>query len=55
MNGRYISVSPWLCAASRCSPLIGRYLVYVNRLHITATYSVYLERVLAERLQQSMS
>jgi peptidoglycan/LPS O-acetylase OafA/YrhL len=48
-GGRYIDVTPWFCTA-RCSPIIGRYEVYLDRLHITATYAHALEQVLAEKL-----
>ena len=53
-GGRYISVRPWFCS-QRCSAMIGRYFVYVNELHITASYSIYLEQVLAEKLDLTPS
>jgi peptidoglycan/LPS O-acetylase OafA/YrhL len=49
-DGRYISVRKWFCSR-RCSPIIGRYFVYVNGLHVTASYATYLERVLADGLR----
>ena len=53
-GGHYISVRPWFCS-QRCSAMIGRYFVYVNELHITASYSIYLEHVLAEKLELTPS
>ncbi len=53
-GGRYISVRSWFCSR-RCSAVIGRYFVYVNQLHITASYSIYLAQVLAEKLQLTPS
>ena len=52
-GGRYISVLPWLCAKRRCSPVIGGFEVYLNQLHITASYSLFLEQALAQKLQLS--
>ncbi len=51
-GGRYISVTPWFCAV-RCYSVIGPYEVYLNQLHVTGTYSLFLEQVLAEKLQLS--
>ena len=53
-GGRYIDVTPWFCS-QRCSAIVGHFQVYVNQLHITASYSLFLERVLAEKLQLSTS
>ena len=50
VGGRYISVTPWFCSKT-CSSVIGHYQVYTDRQHVTATYTLYLRRVLAERLQ----
>jgi peptidoglycan/LPS O-acetylase OafA/YrhL len=50
VGGRYISVTPWFCSTT-CSAVIGRYQVYSDRLHVNATYTLYLRRVLAEQLQ----
>ena len=52
VGGRYIDVTPWFCART-CSAVIGRYQPYLNQLHVTAVYSVFLEQVLAEKLQLS--
>ncbi len=51
-GGRYIDVDPWFCA-QRCSAVIGRYQPYLNELHVTESYSLYLEQVLAEKLDLS--
>ena len=52
MGGRYIDVKPWFCATT-CSTVIGHYEVYLNQLHITETYSLFLERALAQKLDLS--
>lgn len=52
VGGRYISVIPWFCSIS-CSSVIGHYEVFVNQLHVTRTYSLFLEHVLGERLDLS--
>ncbi len=49
-GGRYIDVTPWFCT-TRCGSIIGHYEVYLNQLHVTGTYSLFLEQVLAEKLQ----
>ncbi len=51
-GGRYIDVTPWFCT-TRCGAIIGHYEVYLNQLHLTGTYSLFLEQVLAEKLQLS--
>ena len=45
----YIDVTPWFCS-SRCSPIIDKYLVYLDSIHITATWALHLQNVLAESL-----
>jgi peptidoglycan/LPS O-acetylase OafA/YrhL len=51
-GGRYISVTPWFCS-QRCSAVVGRFQLYVNQLHVTASYSLFLRHVLAEKLDLS--
>jgi peptidoglycan/LPS O-acetylase OafA/YrhL len=51
-GARYVNVTDWFCA-TRCSPVIGKYQVYFDDFHITATYSLYLERVLGDALHLS--
>jgi peptidoglycan/LPS O-acetylase OafA/YrhL len=50
LGARYVNVTPWLCS-STCTAVIGKYEVYYDDWHITETYSVYLERVLADALR----
>ncbi len=52
MGGRYIDVTPWFCSRT-CSAIVGHYQVYLDGLHVTKTYTLFLERVLAEKLQLS--
>ncbi len=53
VGGRYINVLPWLCATV-CSPVVGKFDVYFNQYHITATYATYLSQVLHIALVQSI-
>jgi hypothetical protein len=53
---RYVDVNSWFCAAAtKCSPVIGKYQVYIDDWHVTATYSVYLARSLRDALHLSGS
>ena len=45
----YVDTTPWFCSAT-CPPIVGNYEVYLDRPHITATYSMYLRGVLAQAL-----
>ena len=51
-GGRYIDVARWFCS-TRCSSIIGHYEVYLNRLHVTETYSLFLRQALAQKLELS--
>jgi peptidoglycan/LPS O-acetylase OafA/YrhL len=51
-GGRYIDTTPWFCSHT-CSAVVGHYQVYLDQLHVTETYSLFLEEVLAEKLQLS--
>jgi SGNH domain (fused to AT3 domains) len=51
-KARYINVTPWFCA-SKCSPVIGDYDVYFDAAHVAVGYSVFLEGVLAQKLDLS--
>ena len=48
-GARYINVTNWFCA-TKCSPVIGKYQVYLDDAHVTATYSLYLASVLDDAL-----
>jgi len=52
-GGRYIDTTPWFCS-SVCTSVIGRYVVYMDAFHITATYATYLALVLGDALRPSM-
>jgi peptidoglycan/LPS O-acetylase OafA/YrhL len=45
----YVDTIPWFCSAT-CTAIIGRYVVYLDGIHITATWARYLESVLADAL-----
>ncbi len=49
VGAKYVSVLPWFCSTT-CTPVIGRYVVYWDRYHITASYSIYLARVVGQAL-----
>ncbi len=52
-GGRYVDPTPWFCSRV-CTPVIGRYVVYMDQFHVTATYARYLSVVLGQALRPSM-
>jgi len=48
-NVQYINPTPWFCSAT-CTPIVGRYVVYLDRSHMTSTYASYLQVVLGKAL-----
>ncbi len=46
---RYIDPIPWFCD-STCPAVIGHFSVYLDTIHINATFARYLEQVLAQSL-----
>jgi peptidoglycan/LPS O-acetylase OafA/YrhL len=55
MGARFINDKSWFCATTTCSPVVGKYEVFWDDLHITAAYSLYLARVLSDALALSGS
>ncbi len=49
----YVDPNPWFCS-DVCSPVIGHYEVYLDGIHITASWAQYLEIVLANALDISI-
>jgi hypothetical protein len=49
-GARRIDVSPWFCT-SVCPPIVHHILVYRERFHISATYSIFLSGVLRAALK----
>jgi peptidoglycan/LPS O-acetylase OafA/YrhL len=45
----YVDPTPWFCTGV-CSPIIANYEVYIDGLHITATWAKYLQNVVADAL-----
>jgi peptidoglycan/LPS O-acetylase OafA/YrhL len=45
----YVDTVPWFCS-STCTPIVGRYVVYLDGVHITGTYADYLRIVLGRAL-----
>ncbi len=48
-RARYVDVTPWFCSRS-CSPVVGRYDVYLPGGHVAVGYSRFIEGVLARAL-----
>ena len=45
----YVDPTPWFCSAT-CTAVIGHYVPYLDKYHVTATYARYLEVVLGKAL-----
>lgn len=50
-NATLVPVSPWFCTANFCPAVIGEHVVYVDFLHVSATYSRFLATVVASQLR----
>lgn len=50
----FIDPTPWLCSGTSCSPIIGKYAVYFDWSHITATYAAYLSGVMGTKLKPAI-
>jgi peptidoglycan/LPS O-acetylase OafA/YrhL len=48
-GARYIDTTPWFCS-HLCTPIVGKYAVYLDQLHMTGVYAEYLEKVLGQSL-----
>ena len=46
---RYIDPTPWFCS-NVCTAVVGSYDVYMDDIHVSATYATYLRNVLAHAL-----
>jgi hypothetical protein len=42
----FVDPTPWMCATDPCPTVIGRFLIYRDTHHMTATYARGLARVL---------
>jgi hypothetical protein len=49
-GARYVDVTPWFCATTTCSPVIGTFDVYFNTSHVAIRYSRFLETALTESI-----
>ncbi|HEV3132989.1 MAG TPA: acyltransferase family protein [Acidimicrobiales bacterium] len=49
VGARYADITSWFCSAT-CTPVIGKYQVYWDSWHITASYSFFLEPLLIQAL-----
>jgi peptidoglycan/LPS O-acetylase OafA/YrhL len=53
VGGRYIQTTPWFCSRV-CTAVVGNHVVYMDQLHMTATYAQYLATVMGQALSPSM-
>ena len=42
----WVDPTSWICTTDPCSPLVGRYQIFVDKGHLTATFAATLERPL---------
>jgi len=42
----WIDPTPWICSTEPCSPLSGKYIIYVDSGHLTASFARTLEKPL---------
>jgi hypothetical protein len=45
-----LPVTPWFCYRLACSPVVGNYIVYIDRDHLSIQYSQYLSGVMYSTL-----
>jgi len=45
----YVDTNPWYCTTI-CTPIIEKYCVYLDGIHITSVWAIYLQNVLAAAL-----
>jgi len=50
-NATLVPVSSWFCTATFCPAVIGGRVVYVDFLHVSATYSRYLSTMVTKQLR----
>jgi hypothetical protein len=46
----YVNLTPWLCTEDLCPAIVGRYLPYLDQLHLNQTYTEVLIPVLQQAL-----
>jgi SGNH domain (fused to AT3 domains) len=51
-GGTYVDVSPWMCARSTCTVVVGNLLVYHDDNHLSTSYPAWLAPVVAFELDQ---
>jgi hypothetical protein len=49
-NITWINPTDWICTTDPCSPLSGKYVIFVDKGHLTATFAATLERPLWKTL-----
>jgi peptidoglycan/LPS O-acetylase OafA/YrhL len=49
LHVRYVDPTPWFCS-NLCTAVVGTYDVYMDQIHVSATYATYLRNVLAQAL-----
>lgn len=51
----YINTTPWLCTTTNCSPVLGNFVGYWDRDHVTVSYAAYLSGVMATALASTLA
>lgn len=51
-HARYVNPIPWLCTPKACSEVIGSFIAYSDRYHISCEYAAYLSGVLQTALKK---
>ncbi|MEI8148819.1 MAG: SGNH hydrolase domain-containing protein, partial [Actinomycetes bacterium] len=54
-NATLVPVSSWFCSATFCPAVIAGKVVFVDHLHVTATYSRYLATLVTAQLQRVLT
>jgi hypothetical protein len=49
-----VPVEPWLCTSGSCSPVVSKYLVYVDADHISTAYSQFVSEVVMRAVLRAL-
>jgi hypothetical protein len=50
VGGKYVSIVPWLCTATTCPAVIGKYDVYEDPWHLSSSYADFLGPVVVQSI-----
>lgn len=48
----YVDPTKWICTSTKCSPIVGNFVVYYDAYHFSCTYDAYLSGVLQTALKK---